>query len=103
MCVRETFGNRLRQLREEKHCKQEQIARLINMNKTAISCYENGFREPSMQTLDRLADIFGVTVDYLMGRRSDVLIDGSGLSQADLRIVIELVHSLSEKNSNIQK
>ena len=53
----ESFGSRLRQLREEKHCKQEQIARLSGMNKAAISAYENGIREPSMQIFDRLANI----------------------------------------------
>lgn len=94
----ESFGSRLRQLREEKHCKQEQIANLINMNKAAISAYENDIREPSMQTLDRLANIFGVSVDYLMGRQCDILIDASGLPPGDVRLITELVHSLRNRN-----
>lgn len=99
----ETLGSRLRQLRESKHFKQEQIARLLNVNKTTVSYYENNIRQPSYLTLIRIASIFNVSTDYLLGCQRNLVIDVSALNDSDLELVRNLVESLGEKNKSTGK
>ncbi|WP_212953462.1 helix-turn-helix domain-containing protein [Shouchella tritolerans] len=62
---------RLRALRKERQLTQEQLGELINVTKVSISGYENGNRTPDTDTLRRLADVFGVSTDYLLGRSKE--------------------------------
>lgn len=62
------FPKRLRQLRTETGMGQADLAVMLNVTPSTISQYETGKRQPDMATLQRLADIFRVSVDYLWGR-----------------------------------
>lgn len=57
----------LRLLREEKGYSQQKLAEMINISQQAIFKYEKTDNEPDISTLIRLAEIFGVSVDYLIG------------------------------------
>lgn len=59
---------RLRELRREKGISQLKLAIDLNMNQNTVSRYENSEREADYETLIRIADYFGVSVDYLLGR-----------------------------------
>ena len=59
---------RIRDLREDRDLKQEDLARLLNCTQACYSNYENGRREIPPAVLSALADFYGVSVDYLMGR-----------------------------------
>lgn len=61
------FQIRLRELRLEKGVSQEVIAKLLNMSKMAVSHWERGNSEPSIEQLKILARYFDVSVDYLVG------------------------------------
>ena len=61
------FKTRLRELRLEKGVTQSEIAKLLNMSKMAVSHWEQGDSEPSIEQLKVLARFFDVTVDYLVG------------------------------------
>ena len=61
------FRTRLKELRLEKGVSQLEIAKLLNMSKMAISHWEGGHSEPSIEQLIMLARYFNVTVDYLVG------------------------------------
>lgn len=61
------FKFRLKELRLEKNVSQIEIAKLLNMSKMAISHWENGNSEPSIEQLKILARYFDVSVDYLIG------------------------------------
>ena len=63
-----TFGERLKLLRLEKDLTQIELGKQFNLGKTAISLYENNERFPDKETLDKMADFFGCSVDYLLGR-----------------------------------
>lgn len=62
------FMNRLKELRIEKGVSQQEIGKLVNMSKMAISHWEKGHSEPSISQLILLAEFFDVTVDYLIGK-----------------------------------
>lgn len=64
------FPEILKELREKKGFTQEQLASALHLSKNAISHYEQGRNDPSIQTLQHIADIFDVSVDYLIGRTS---------------------------------
>lgn len=59
---------RLRELRKEKRLNQEEVAKKIGVGRTTYAMYEQGNREPDNDTLSEIADFFGVTTDYLIGR-----------------------------------
>ena len=59
---------RIRDLREDRDLKQKQIADLLMCDQSLYSKYERGERPVPMEHMDRLADFYGVSVDYLMGR-----------------------------------
>lgn len=64
---------RLRQLRLEKKLKQTEVAEMLSCSQGVYSRYESGEREPPFDIITRLADIYGVTVDYLLGREKPLI------------------------------
>ena len=59
---------RIRELREQMGISQAELAKRVNVVRSAICQYEKDAREPSYDVLKRLANVFGVSVDYLLGR-----------------------------------
>lgn len=59
---------RLKELRLQHNLLQRDIAAILNCSTPVYCRYEKGEREPPFETIQRLADYYGVTVDYLMGR-----------------------------------
>ena len=55
------------------HLSQEQLARLLGVDRSTISSYESNVRQPPLDTLSRIADVFGVSTDYLLGADSGYL------------------------------
>ncbi len=62
------FSDRLKQLREEHGMDREQLAARLGMSYSTVAKYEAGTRFPDQQTLLKLAEIFNVSTDYLLGR-----------------------------------
>ena len=60
---------RVRDLREDSDKTQKDIAKLLNMQLTVYQRYERGERELPLWAAIRLADYYGVTIDYLVGRK----------------------------------
>lgn len=59
---------RTKELREERGLSQMDLGLELDIGHTSIQQYEAGQHEPSFSTLIKIADFFGVTVDYLIGR-----------------------------------
>lgn len=66
--MKSNFAENLKNLRREKGIGQIELARNIGVSIGIISLWENDLREPGMNNLIALADFFGVSVDYLIGR-----------------------------------
>lgn len=67
----QTFPVRLRRLRERRRISRRTLAELCGLSKNMISLYESGEVEPTAKVLVELADRFGVSVDYLLGRKEN--------------------------------
>lgn len=62
-----SLGSRIRDLRKEKKMSQEELGKYLNVSKVSVSGYENDTREPSKDAIVKLAQLFGVSTDYLLG------------------------------------
>lgn len=62
------FPNILKQLRKSRKLNQATLAEALGMSQATITSWENGKRIPDIEMLVKLADYFGVTTDYLLGR-----------------------------------
>ena len=63
-----TFHEKIKELRTERGLTQKQVAEHIGLTKNALGNYEAGIREPSLDILRKLCDLFDVSADYLIGR-----------------------------------
>lgn len=61
------FRYRLKELRAEKEIGQVELAKILGVSKGVISLWENGLREPGMNSLILIAKYFNVSIDYLVG------------------------------------
>ncbi|MDW9635469.1 helix-turn-helix domain-containing protein [Sinorhizobium meliloti] len=59
---------KIRDLREANEYSQQQLAELLEVSQQAVAKWETGRAEPSLEVLNRLADVFGVSVDEVLGR-----------------------------------
>ena len=62
------FCDRLRELRRKNGCTQSDLATSLGVSQSTVGNWEAGIRQPNFSTLKRLAKIFNVSVDYLLGR-----------------------------------
>jgi len=65
------LGERLKNLRELHNMQSQELSKKLGVNSSTISLYEHGSRFPSIDKIIKLADIFGVSVDYLVGHEPD--------------------------------
>ena len=66
-----TYQRRLRDLREDHDKTQQQIAGILGTSQTMYARYERGANELPLRHLLTLADYYGVSVDYLLGRSDE--------------------------------
>lgn len=93
------FGDKLRALRTESGMTQTDLARRLNITKSVVSYYELQERTPSPDVLIKLADVFHVSTDYLLGINHKKMIDVSDLSDEDIRFLLITIETLRKKNN----
>lgn len=65
------FGDILKELRENQSMTQNYLAELLNVSRQSVGGYENNTTEPPTDIVVKIADIFNVTCDYLLGRTNE--------------------------------
>lgn len=91
------FSVRLKQLRNNKHLTQAQLANRIGVTPAMISAYESDLKQPALETIVKIANLFGVTVDYLVCREDKRYIDISDLTDEEATVVYSMVEVLRNK------
>lgn len=86
--------NRIQELRIAHGFTQVALAKKLGVSKQAISNWENDNIQPSIEMLIRLADVFGVTTDYLLGREDPVRLNVDGLSKESIAHIHMLIDDL---------
>jgi len=75
--------HRIRELRNAKNLTQEELGKILNVSARSIGFYESGDRDPDTNSLNKLADYFGVTVDYIIGRSDDHVVGSQSQDHND--------------------
>ncbi|WP_438445924.1 helix-turn-helix domain-containing protein [Gorillibacterium sp. sgz5001074] len=78
-----TFGERLRNLRNQRGLTQREFGKHFKLSESAIGMYERDQREPSLELVRRMADFFEVSIDYILGRDTYVHEGKARYSPAD--------------------
>ena len=65
------FGSRLKDLRNERKLTQDDLGKLLNVSGKTIGTWERDSRQPNIESINKLASIFGVTTDYLLGNSDE--------------------------------
>lgn len=95
-----TIGERLKEARDRKNLKQTQVMKHTGINNKTLSGYEKGVSEPDIDSLNLLANLYEVSVDWLTGREEQMkqqIIDLSGLDEIDVEVLREF-KSLSHED-----
>lgn len=92
---RNTFKDRLKLLRQESGLSQQALADQIGTSKSSINMYERGERELGIEILNRIADCFNVSMDFLFGRSDQKIMATEIIDKSELEDVCK-VPSLSE-------
>ena len=92
---------RIKELREDKKISQTTLAVSVGTSQRNIGRWENGENEPTYSQLVKIADYFGVTIDYLVGREDDfgvVKIENAPQIAKDEKEMLAVYKSLSQED-----
>ncbi len=67
--MRLLFAENLKSLRESENLRQRELAKKLNATQSRISNWENGLFEPDLENLWKIADLFEISIDELIGRK----------------------------------
>ena len=98
-----TIGENIKKLRTTKNMTQEDLAKRLGVTKATISSYENFMRMPTYDGLIRIARIFQVTTDNLLGLSNKYSIDVSGLNQRQRNAVNDIIQLYNFQNAKIKE
>ena len=93
-----SFSERLKELRAEKGIRSEDAAEVFGVSRATLSAYEMGKSVPDLNVLNKMADFYGVSTDYICGRtnvKKSLQADTSSvkLSQSDVNKISKLSDS----------
>lgn len=89
---------RLKELRLKKGVLQSEVAAYIGVNNSTYAYYERGTHNPTPETLCKLADFFGVTVDELLGR-SPQLFDNARIERPEVLDLFEQLNVAEQERA----
>ena len=92
-----TIGTRIRELRTVRGLTQKDLGKIVGVSSSMIGMYEINARKPSFDVLERIADYFSVSTDYLLGRTEPDLIDDS------IRTLTRDIQDLTAKDRKLLK
>ncbi|PNP90645.1 hypothetical protein BMT55_11750 [Listeria newyorkensis] len=107
------LGIKLKSARENKQMTQKQVAEKLDISIGTLSGYERNYRDPDTNTLQKLADLYEVSIDALMGRDQnkvndipvkDLAFDNlEGLTKEDLAKVNDYILMVKRHREEINK
>lgn len=93
------FGLRIKELREARNMSQEALGRRVGRSKPVISSYENNLKTPPLDVLINLANVFNVSLDYLVGIKKREALYVNDLSDSQIEILKIIVNEFRENKS----
>ena len=90
------FGLRIKELREQRKMSQEQLGRRVNRSKSVICSYENNIKTPPLDILTKIAVVFNVSLDYLVGIDKTEMVSVDGLSHQQKELLQTIVFEFKD-------
>jgi transcriptional regulator with XRE-family HTH domain len=94
------LGNRIQELRKQHKLSQVELAEKINVSKSQMIRYENKGVQPPADTINKLAEVLGTTVDYLINGNSDEKAKAA-LKNSELLQRFREVETLPEREKSV--
>lgn len=98
-----TNGERIKYLREKNGLTQKDVAVKLGVEPAAISKYELNMREPNIEAIKKLATIFNVSIDYLLGRTPDVFVDETDRDTLDISAIKDKYNFTKKKMDKVKE
>lgn len=93
------FGDKLRALRLAENLTQKEAARKVGVSNSMISSYENGLRQPSFEVLIKLASIYKVSTDYILGcEHNENSYSLDGLTSEQTETILKIIQNMKTAN-----
>lgn len=90
------LNQQIRVLRQARGISQVELAKRLGVTKQSVSNWENDNIQPSVEMVVKLAGVFSVSTDYLLGLEQGEYLDVTGLSQEKIAHIRQLVDDLRE-------
>ncbi|MCH5301024.1 MAG: helix-turn-helix transcriptional regulator [Ruminococcus sp.] len=91
------LSENIKKLREARNLSQVQLANALFVTKQSVSNWENGNIMPSVEILEKIADYFFVTTDFLLGRNNKEYIDPLKLNTKEIAHIKLLINDLNNQ------
>ncbi|MBD5436238.1 MAG: helix-turn-helix transcriptional regulator [Treponema sp.] len=91
------LGEQIKKLRTNKRLSQIELANKLCVTKQSVSNWENENIMPSIEMLIRIAEIFGVTTDFLLGLSEEHTLNTDGLTELQIAHIQTLINDIVEK------
>ena len=88
------LNENIKLLRVQHHLSQVDVAKRLSVSKQCVSNWENDNVLPSIDMLVKLADLFGVSTDFRLGRSSELSLDATGLTEVQIAHIREIINDL---------
>ena len=92
------LNENIKKLRLAKGLNQVEFAKVLCVTKQCVSNWENDNVVPSIDMLCKIADFFGVSTDYLLGRSERRVVEVSNLTDEQISHIISIVNDLGKLN-----
>lgn len=97
------FHEKMKELRSIYGMSQKDVSKVLLVSKQTISNYETGFREPSLDSLIKIADFFHVSADWLIGRNTSNDVDPANvLMEIKEKMRLEKIAKLRQELADLE-
>lgn len=98
--MKNIVGERLRKARENKNLTQAEVAENLGVTRSVIARYELGINDPPTENIIALAEMYGVTTDYLLGKtdllRESKSVYNTNTNEADMEEVLAMARKIKK-------
>lgn len=90
------LNERIKQLRTSRGISQVELARMLNVTKQSVSNWENDNILPSIEMLMKLAGVFSVSCDYLLGLDNRQYLEVTGLTDIQISHIQQIIDDIKQ-------
>ncbi|HBC92389.1 MAG TPA: XRE family transcriptional regulator [Pelotomaculum sp.] len=95
-------ADRIKKLRKKNKLSQERLAALLGVSRSSVNGWELGFNMPSTQYIIKMARLWHVSTDYLLGIEESQTLSLSGLNQSERTLVYSLLKEIEDNKTHYE-